>query len=155
MKSHIIVKILLVLCVASFAVVAGCSQIQAKVDHDVDSQLALALPDLDAAHAAAVAANDPNPAHDLCWSGLASAIRAQQAAEPPPSPASTAPIGLASAAQDFLMADVSPVVIHLPPLAPGVKSACFATIGELRVKANVKALEFSAAIAATMRGLKL
>lgn len=141
--------------VAAMVLFTGCAQLQQKLDSDVDQALALTLPDLDAAHATAVAKNDPNPAHDLCWTGLATAIRAQIASEPPPPPAGTAPVGLASAAEDFLLTDVQPITINLPPLSPGVKSACFATIGELRVKATVDALKFSAAITATLHKVKL
>lgn len=148
-------SIALALLVMTLVTVTGCAQVQAKLNSDVDGALALALPDLDAAHAAAVAHNDPNPAHDLCWTGLADAIRAQNAAEPPPSPVNAAPIGLASAAEELLMTDIHPITITLPPLAPGVKSACFATIGELRVKATVDTLKFSGAITATLHQLKL
>lgn len=146
--------IALVLAVA-FTVTTGCAQLQQKVDAQVDQALALALPDLDAAHTAAVAMNDPNPAHDTCWTGLATAIRAQQAAEPPPSVGPTAPIGLASGAEDLLMTTIQPITINLPPLPLNVKEACFATIGELQVKANLDALKMSAAITATLHKVKL
>lgn len=137
-------------------VMSGCAQFQAKLNQDVDQALALALPDLDAAHATAVAQHDPNPAHDLCWTGLATAIRAQQAADASSAPAAmSAPVGLASAAEGLLLTDVQPLAIVLPPLTPGVKSACYATIGELQVKANVDAIKFSASITATLHKLRL
>jgi len=150
-------KTILSLLVAGAVALSGCSVLQSQVNHAVDQALALALPDLDAAHTTAVAMKDPNPAHDMCWVGLADAIRAQQAADAaagtPALPA--APVGLASAAEDLLLSNVTPVVVVLPPLPPGVKSACYATIGELQVKANVDAIKMSASITATLRKLKL
>jgi len=146
---------LLLVIVVAFTVLPGCAQLQGKLNQDVDQALALALPDLDAAHARAVAAHDPNPAHDLCWTGLADGIRAQQAADQATAAATgpvTGPAGLADGAEAFLLDDVKPLTLNLPPLAPGVKSACYATIGELRVKAK---FDLANAITATVRKLKI
>jgi hypothetical protein len=148
------------LTVLFIALLSGCAALQSQVQSVVDKDLALALPDLSAAAAASI--NDPNPAHHLCWQGLADGI----AAIPPPTAAPTGAFDtcsnggknslcLASAAQDFLSSDGAPITIQLPKLAPGVKSACEATIGELQVRANTAALRWSAAIVATLHKLGL
>lgn len=151
-------NVLLCVCVIVACALVGCAQLQEKVNGQVDAALSLALPDLDQAHALFVSSKDPTAYHDTCWTGLALAIRAQDAADA--ASGSTAPTtptgaGVATLAESLLMTDVTPIVINLPPLPVTARQACFATIGELRVKATVDALKFEAAITATMKRLKL
>lgn len=146
------------LVVVGLIVLCGCAQLQEKINIQVDTALSLALPDLDQAHAQFISSKDPTAYHDTCWTGLAAAIRAQNAADAATGAApSTAPTGagVATLAESLLMTDVTPIVINLPPLPVNVRQACFATIGELRVKATVDALKFEAAITATMQKLKI
>jgi hypothetical protein len=151
----IIVKALVVI---GLITLCACAQLQQKIDTQVDAALSLALPDLDQAHAQFISSKDPTTYHSTCWTGLAAAIRAQDAADAAAgAPASTAPTGagVATLAESLLMTDATPIVINLPPLPVSVRQACFATIGELRVKATVDALKFEGAITATMKKLKL
>lgn len=146
------------LSIALLCAVAGCAQLQEKLNTQVDAALSLALPDLDQAHAQFVSSKDPTAYHDTCWTGLASAIRAQDAADAAAgatAPSTPTGAGVATLAESLLMTDVTPIVINLPPLPVTVRQACYATIGELRVKATVDALKFEAAITATLRKLKL
>lgn len=151
----IIVKALVVI---GLIVLCACAQLQQKINTQVDTALSLALPDLAQAHAEFISSKDPTTYHDTCWTGLATAIEAQQAADAAAgaaAPPTLTGAGVATLAESLLMTDVTPITINLPPLPVPVRQACYATIGELRVKATLDALKFEAAITATMKKLKL
>jgi hypothetical protein len=100
------------------ALLAGCTQIQAKLDAQVQT---VTLPDLTAALADATAAG--NSSGVACWSGLITYVNAL----PTVSGTSSTPVivGVATAIELGSEAAQSPVkLISLPPLPRPVHDAC-------------------------------
>ena len=131
----------------ALTVLAGCAQLQAKFNSDVQI---LTEPDLQAA--VALAASNPNPVHGQCYAGLLAGVQALNTTAP--ASASVQPAGIISAAEALMQASDQIAPITLPKLAPGVDAACKQVIGELVVDGSTAAIRAQAAVAATLHAIK-
>jgi len=137
MKLHIIVKMLLLVSVAC---VAGCSQIQAKLNQDVQ---AASVPDLQAAVADAKAAGDADGA--ACWQDVLNYVQAL----PTSAASSVAPTvaGVASALEAARIAAAQTSVgVSVPPIPAQLHRDCAVLIvdaQELAAKLGISAAALS------------
>ena len=119
----------MLLMLAALAVTGGCAQIQAKFDQQVQT---IALPDVEAAQADAIAAGDADGAK--CWAEVASYLKGLPTQATTPIPRVN---GVASAIEAGRIASQQPIPA-LPPIPHSLHVAC----AVIQIDAQQLALKF-------------